>query len=460
MPYIFNKYHPARTIVFIIGEGLLIFMSLFLVNCLSKGSSVPLIEILQCMQQALVVTITFQVCLYLFDLYDLRNNWSLVETAVRITQAFGVGCVILSAIYYFLPLMIISTRVFWSGYFIIYILVLAWRSIYRYILKYQLFLQSIVIVGTGNLATDIVKELEDRYDVPYRTLAFIGQEPPGYNPGAVQVIDDIAVLDELVEAKKIDRIIVALDDRRGNTPVDLLLNFKLRGVVIEQGVTFYERLTGKVLAEKVEPSWIIYSDGFAKGRVKAFFKRSFDLIISLSLLALSLPIMFLSAIIIKLETPGPIFYSQERVGMGRRKFSVLKFRSMVQDAETNGAVWATANDARVTRFGQFIRKTRIDELPQLINVIRGEMSMVGPRPERKVFVEQLKKVIPYYDIRHEVRPGITGWAQVCYPYGASEEDALRKLEYDLYYMKHISLPLDVLVIFRTIKTVLFAKGGR
>ena len=222
---------------------------------------------------------------------------------------------------------------------------------------------------------------------------------------------------------------------------------------------FYERLTGKILVDKIDPSWIIYSEGFSISRVQAFIKRFFDVIIAVTLLTLTFPIMIITSFIIKIETPGPILYRQTRVGKKQQLFKVTKFRSMVEDAEENGAVWAEPNDSRATRFGSFIRRTRIDELPQLVNVLRGEMSLVGPRPERPEFVKQLDEKIPYYKIRQDIRPGITGWAQINYPYGASEEDALRKLEYDLYYMKNISILLDIFIIFRTIKTVLFAKGG-
>ncbi|MCB2217359.1 TIGR03013 family XrtA/PEP-CTERM system glycosyltransferase [Desulfofustis glycolicus] len=460
MPYIFNKYYPLRSFVFLIGEALLIFFSLLLVSWLFKGTAILRIDLAICVQQALLVTLVFQSCLYFLDLYDFRSNFSMTETAVKITQAFGAGCIILGAFYYFMPAVTISSRIFWSGYFIIYILILLWRAAYNYVFKHRLFVQSIIIFGTGKLARDITREIEDRYDSPYRILGFAGAGRPDFNPRGIDVYQDMSVVQNLFPPERLDRIVVALDDRRGGTPIELLLNYKLQGVAVEEGARFFERLTGKIMVEKVDPSAIIYSDGFAIGKIQSYLKRGSDIILAVLLLLLASPIMLLAALIIKLESPGPFFYSQERVGKGRQTFNVLKFRSMVQDAEKNGAIWAAADDARVTRFGKFIRKTRIDELPQLFNVLKGEMSLVGPRPERPVFVEQLKKVIPFYDIRHDIRPGVTGWAQVCYPYGASEEDALRKLEYDLYYMKHISLALDVLVIFKTIKTVLFAKGGR
>jgi sugar transferase (PEP-CTERM system associated) len=232
------------------------------------------------------------------------------------------------------------------------------------------------------------------------------------------------------------------------------------GISIEQGVSFYERITGKILVEKVMPSWIIFSEGFRFSRWTYQFKRMMDLVFASALFILTLPVLLITALFIKLESPGPVFYIQERVGERNNPFRLIKFRSMRQDAEKNGAVWATENDPRVTRIGEVIRRLRIDELPQLLNVLRGEMSLVGPRPERQVFIDELVKKIPYYAIRHELKPGVTGWAQVCYPYGASELDALKKLEYDLYYLKNLSLALDLLIIFKTIKTVLARKGSR
>lgn len=460
MPYIFNKYYPLRNIAFFFGEGGLIFFSLLLVNWLFKGSAILRIELFGCVQQALLVTVVFQICLYFFDLYDLHENYPLAETATRITQAFGVGCIVLGLFYYVMPAATIPTRIFWTSYFILYLLLLLWRSAYIFILQKQLFVQSIAIVGTGKLAADIAREIENRLDAPYWIKAFVGAGAPLYNPKNVPVYEHIKEIDQQLLDNDIDRLVLALDDRRGATPIQELMIYKLQGVAIEGGVSFYEKLTAKILVERMDPSWIVFSDGFSASNVQLFGKRFVDILLSLLIAVLSAPVMAGAALIIKMESPGPVFYTQERVGKARRLFHVIKFRSMVDNAEKDGAVWASANDSRVTRFGSFMRKTRIDELPQLFNVLKGEMSMVGPRPERPVFVERLKESIPFYDIRHAVRPGVTGWAQVSYPYGASEEDALRKLEYDLYYIKHMSVPLDLLVIFRTVKTVLFAKGGR
>lgn len=461
MPYFFNKYYPLRDILFFLGEGTMIFSS-FLFSCLIFVGINQFINLigLYCIQ-AIVVTVVFQLCLYFFDMYEMRQDLSMPDIAIRLTQAFGVGCIALGILYYILPPMLIHTYIFWTGYFLVSISLLFYRYFYHRILRRRMFVQDLVLIGTGELASEIAKEIEGRHNSIYRIIAFIGDVSPVYNPYNAPVFKEFEDVQKISPLTAIQRIIVAPDDRRGGTPIRTLLKCKLAGTIVEQGVTFYERITGKIMVEKVNPSWIVFSDGFTvNSRWHYLVKRLVDVVLSGGLLLLSAPVMIVSAIIIKFETPGPVFYLQERVGEGNVPFKVIKFRSMGQDAEKDGAVWAQKNDSRVTRFGGFIRKVRIDELPQLWNVLKGEMSLVGPRPERQVFVEQLVEEIPYYGIRHVVRPGITGWAQVSYPYGASKEDALRKLEYDLFYIKNNSIALDLLVIFYTVKTVLFGKGGR
>lgn len=446
--------------VFFLGEGLLIFLSLLAVDCLYKGGFMVQMNLVEELVRSGIVTIVFQLNLYFFDLYDLKTDLSLSLTATRITQAFGVGCILLGGIYYSLPEMIIPTRVFWTGYLIICVMILIWRAVYYFILRKRMFVRGIIVLGTGKLAEDISKEIEGKQDSPYKILGFIGERETIFNPNNARFYKDLDEIDLLTPRRQMERIVVALDDRRGKTPITRLLKFKMQGVIIEQGISFYERVAGRLLVENMEPSWIIYSAGFSLSRWQSMVKRVTDIILSLVILLISSPVMLLAALIIKIESAGPVFYSQERVGRKNIPFKVHKFRSMRQDAERNGAVWAMENDNRVTRFGKISRKFRIDELPQLWNVLNGDMSLVGPRPERPVFVERLAEIIPFYQIRHDVKPGITGWAQVCYPYGASEKDALRKLEYDLYYMKNLSLSMDLLVVFMTVKTVLFKKGSR
>jgi len=277
----------------------------------------------------------------------------------------------------------------------------------------------------------------------------------------VRIIGDCSLIHKIVSEGKVDRIIVALEERRGKFPTEDLLNCRMEGISIEEGIAFYEHLTGKLLIERAYPSFLIFSDGFIKTTYHHVVKTALDLFLSLLGLIVSSPIIALIAMAIKLDTSGPVFYRQERMGKHGKTFMLLKFRSMKEDAEKEtGPVWAEEGDKRVTRVGGIIRTLRLDEIPQLINVLRGEMSFVGPRPERPHFVENLQNEIPFYDKRHAVKPGITGWAQIKYPYGASRMDASEKLKYDLYYIKNMSLFLDLEILFQTLKIALFGRGAR
>jgi len=460
MPTISNKYYPVRKILFFLGEGFLIFTSVLGVLVLFSGWRIFVIAPAEYMVRAISVTLSFQLSLYFYDLYDLRQPGSTAETFIRMMQSFGVGCILLGLLYFLFPSIIISTQVFWGCYLLICLTLLAWRSLYYLILEKKLFVRDVILLGTGETAEKIVQEIKQNRESGFNIKVLIGTTPPIFDHAGIPVAASLADLAQDPKMAHIDHIIVALDDRRGNMPITDLLNNKLQGKIIEDSISFYEAITGKILVEKVNPAWLIFSEGFDYGRMTYLIKRTSDLILALIGLTLSLPVTLFTALLIKLESPGPVFYRQERVGERGEVFSIYKFRSMRQDAEKDGAVWARQNDDRVTRIGNFIRKVRIDEIPQIWNVLRGQMSFVGPRPERPIFVNQLVEKLPYYSLRHSAKPGITGWAQVCYPYGASEEDALRKLEYDLYYIKHQSFFIDMLIIFRTVKTVLFQKGSR
>ena len=460
MPTLFNKYYPVRKILFFFGEGALIFASVLGILVYFSSWRIFLIAPSEYTLRAMAVTLIFQLSLYFFDLYDLRKPGTTTDTFIRMMQAFGVGCIFLALLYTVCPSMIIATTIFWWSYLIICASLFAWRSLYYLVLEKKLFARQVILIGTGETAERIVAEIKGNHEAGFVIAALVGTTTPAFDHEGIPVVASLTEVDRAPRSAGIDRIVVALDDRRGTMPIAELLHSKLRGRIIEDGVTFYEAITGKILVEKVNPAWLIFSEGFDYGRLTYLIKRVLDLTLAVVGLGLSLPISLLTALLIKLESPGPVFYLQERVGERGKVFPIIKFRSMRQDAEKNGAVWASKDDCRVTRVGGFIRKVRIDEIPQMWNVIRGQMSFVGPRPERPVFVEQRVEKLPYYSLRHAAKPGITGWAQVCYPYGASEEDALRKLEYDLYYIKHQSIFLDLLIIFRTAKTVLFRKGSR
>jgi len=269
------------------------------------------------------------------------------------------------------------------------------------------------------------------------------------------------MIHEVASQGNVDRIIVALEERRGKLPTEELLKCRMEGISVEEGIAFYEHLTGKLLIERTYPSFLIFSNGFSKSTYHRVAKALMDYVLSSVGLIISLPIIALVALAIKIDSCGPIFYRQERLGRNGKIFKLLKFRSMKNNAEEKtGPVWAQENDDRITRVGKIIRKLRLDEIPQMINVLRGEMSFVGPRPERPHFVEQLERKIPFYVKRFGVKPGITGWAQIEYPYGASQNDALEKLKYDLYYIKNMSIFSDLSIIFRTVRIVLFGRGAR
>ncbi len=461
MPYLFKKYHPARNLFFFVGEFCLIFIALSGVYLWLIGGEQFFSAVELYVLRSLIVTFIFQLTFYLFDLYDLSIKRPASDTIARIVQAFGLGCIILGLVYFVWPAVIISTKIFWMCCFAVFLVVFAYRSFYDLVLDRRLLVEHVVLLGTGNLAADILSEIGSKRDSGSKIVGFIGRDwkdSPDF-PN-IPICQDVKDMIDFCRQVKAERIIVALDDRRGKTPIAELLKCKLEGMPIEEGVGFYERLTGKILVEEVNPAWLIYSDGFRQERLVIVIKRLLDIFLSLFGLLCLLPVSLVSGLIIKMESPGTVFYSQKRVGAKGKVFKVHKFRSMRSDAEEAGPVWAMKNDCRVTRFGAFMRKVRIDEIPQMWNVLKGEMSFVGPRPERPVFVEQLTQNIPYYSLRHSVKPGITGWAQICYPYGASEEDALRKLEYDLYYNKNLSIQMDLWIIFQTIKTVLFQEGSR
>ena len=325
------------------------------------------------------------------------------------------------------------------------------------------FKRNVLILGAGDRA----KRLLDDLSAPMNRKGFklhgclaLKGEPVSVDGDSLLEIP--GTLHGFVIKQHIDEVVVAVDDRRKGLPMDDLLECKMEGVAVLDGAAFYERESRKVALEMISQGWLVFSDGFNLSTVSGVGKRTLDLLASLTLLTVTCPFMLLTALAIKLEGGwrAPVFYSQERVGLNGHTFRVHKFRSMRLDAEKGGAVWAKRNDNRVTRVGAFIRKVRIDELPQIFNVIKGEMAFVGPRPERPVFVAKLAESIPFYNERHRVKPGITGWAQLCFAYADNEEDSREKLRYDLYYIKNQSLLLDLLIILQTVEVVLFKKGSR
>ena len=413
-------------------------------------------------QKALIIAFVCQMCLYYADLYELRVASDRRELFIGIVQALGAASFILGALYYWLPALVIGRGVFMASSLLVLTGIVGWRLAFEWLMRNVVPSERLLLVGTGPAAVGLARELFDRrQELGVEIVGFVDPDParvgaPVINPGVIGTIDEIP---SITRNLRVDRVVVSLGDARGKLPMDKLLEMKLDGVGFDHLASVYEELTGKIALENLRPSWLIFSSGFRKSRLVQSAKRLMDLVAATVGLALAAPIMAAVALAVKWTSPGPALYRQERVGQHGRVFTVLKFRSMRQDAEAGtGAVWATKNDSRVTPVGRFLRKSRLDELPQLLNVLSGDMSLVGPRPERPEFVRQLTEQIPFYGQRHIIRPGLTGWAQVRYSYGSSVEDAMEKLQYDLFYIKNLSIPLDLFIIFSTIKTVLLRRG--
>lgn len=397
-----------------------------------------------------------------FGLYKPDLRYGVGGMLLRLLLALGIGAVIMALVFYAFPAFFLGRGAFALTFAFACISLLVTRYVFFKIANLEQFKRCVLVLGAGKRASQLTR-LRRRVDQRgFKILGYV------HIPGEHNVVDakhvirlDVPLL-EYAERAQVDEIVVAVEDRRKAYPAEDLLDCKLSGIDIVDVLTFFERQTGKVRLDILHPSWLIFSDGFAHGGFQVFGKRLLDVLVSLLLLALTWPIMLVTATAIWVESGGrgPIFYRQVRVGQNWGLFEIAKFRSMRTDAEKHGPQWAAKNDSRVTRVGAFIRKTRIDELPQLFNVLRGEMSFVGPRPERPMFVEKLAEKIPFYAERHRVKPGITGWAQVRYPYGASEEDALEKLQFDLYYVKNYSLFLDLVILFETAETILWGRGAR
>jgi sugar transferase (PEP-CTERM system associated) len=395
-------------------------------------------------------------------LYSTRQRANLTGIAVRVVTAIA-GAVMLSAlVYYFVPGIGIGRRTLAMSAGIAVAGCLAVRLALERLLDEELFRRRVLVVGSGRRAATL-HELRRRSDTRgFRLVAFVAAEGDATVVPADRLIPRPADLHQWSLQNDIDEIVLAMDDRRRDFPMQELLECRLAGIDVLELPSFLERETGRVRLDVVHPSWIVLGAGFRDSPLQQALERGFDIVVSLLLLVAALPLMLLTAVAIRLEDGwrAPILYRQQRVGRYNQPFDVLKFRSMCENAEEDGAVWALPADPRITKVGTWIRQTRIDELPQLLNVLRGDMSFVGPRPERPEFVEQLAQRLPHYRSRHAVKPGITGWAQLCYPYGASDRDALEKLQYDLFYVKHRSLVFDLAIVLQTVEVVLWGKGAR
>jgi sugar transferase (PEP-CTERM system associated) len=462
----FNK--TWRSFILVAGETALLVAAVVISSIVIGGSRAwELLTDNTAFLRVLLIVLVCQVCLHYTDLYDLRTIQTKRDLAERLMRAIGATSLILGIAYWLFPLLVVQQGVFLMTAAMAIVLVMAWRSTFDVITSRLMPRERLLLVGTSPAAIVLARELfERRQELGVDIVGFVDPDPsrvgaPVINPGVVGTIDDIP---GLTSRMRVDRVVVSLSDQRGKLPMDQLLDVRLRsGVLFDHLASVYEEYTGKIALENLRPSWLVFSTGFRKSWLLTAVKRVFDITAAVCGLILSLPLTIVTAIVVKLESPrDPVLYHQERVGLNGATFTIHKFRTMKSDAEAaTGPVWSAGDhDPRITRVGHFMRKTRLDEIPQLFNVLIGQMSLIGPRPERPSFVEKLTQQIPFYGQRHVVKPGVTGWAQVRYSYGASVEDAIEKMQYDLYYVKHMSLMFDVMIALETIKTVVLRRGAK
>ena len=464
---LFNRYISPKSLVLLFLECGLITAALLVAVWIrfwndTRGMD-AYITLPAFMPQAAVFVIILQLCFYYSDLYTPTAIRSRYEQIIAVAQSVGAGCLLLAILYFIVPTLLLGRGVFFISVALVPLLVPLCRAAVDLAWIAAAPNENVLILGTDSLACRVASELEKRSDLNLRTAGFVDLSNGVPTPTLCGLpIFNFAEgkLQSIVEEHAISRIIVALEDRRNALPTRELVRLRVQGIRVEEAHSTMAGLTGRVWLETVKPSWFVFSDGFRRSAVTLVAKRLLDLSAGIVGLAISAPVMILVAIAIRFESRGPVFYRQTRVGLRGKCFSLLKFRSMRPDAEAAGAQWAVDNDPRATKVGSFLRKYRFDELPQFINVIRGDMSLVGPRPERPEFVKILQTQISYYDERHTVRPGITGWAQIQYGYGSTVEDTIRKLEYDLFYLKNLSLFFDCAIILDTVRIVLTGHGSR
>lgn len=461
---IFRHYVPKTLVLLGVAELLILFVSIYLgaslhigaerLTSFVDGNAMPL------WTQALVFAAAIVLGMTAMGLYQRDQRVAPVAVMMRLALSFLCGFVLMGTMYLVVPDLIVGGAIFATALVCSFVGIATCRLI-CVVGDADAQKRRVLVLGIGDRAKQIENLRGGPDEVGVSIVGFVdlGSDNRMIEQGRVVSLGDRS-LRSLADELDVDEIVVAIDDRRKGLPVDDILECKMYGFHIMEAADFYERQLGKIRLDALHPSNVIFADGFTQAVIKLTEKRIMDIVFSTIMIALTLPVMIIAAAAIYFESGGPVLYRQERVGRRGQVFTLLKFRSMRQDAERDGAVWCREGDNRITRVGGFIRKTRIDELPQLLNVLMGDMSFVGPRPERPQFVAELSKAIPYYDLRHYVKPGITGWAQILYPYGASINDSREKLQYDLYYLKNYSIFLDVTILLQTVQVILWGKGAR
>lgn len=454
---LFNVYYPIRTLVLLIGEALVVWTS-FLLGMLVqyRQDSYLVLNFEYGYYKLLVVTVVVLLFSHWFDLYDPTPVSGKGELYFRLLLVPGILALMLAAAGYAFPRALPGNDSEIVGLAILTVALFGWRAAYGWLLQRPYLHERVYILGTGERAQRLVNGLRARPELGIEVAGWSGNVE-----GAVTRDSVASHLMELIQQKNVHRVIVAMPDRRGNLPVHELLQARLNGVKVEEAASWLEKMSGRIEVEQLHPSWLIFAEGFRFNAGLRALRRALSIVASAVLLMIVLPVIPFVILAIKLDSPGPVLYRQKRVGRGGVTFYCYKFRTMRPDAEADtGPTWADDDDPRITRIGRVLRITRLDEIPQLWCVLKGDMAFVGPRPERPEFVEWLTREIPYYPVRNAVRPGITGWAQIRYKYGNTLEDARQKLQYDLFYIKNASIGLDLLIMFQTIKIVLLGRGAQ
>jgi len=463
-----DQHIKAPYLILALVDAVMLFLSVYIAAYARYATELEPLEaaaenVGSLLPRALIHSVVVVVTLLSMGLYQTQRREHIVNKLSRLAVGFIIAFIAFGFIFYIFPEIYMGRGVFLIASSLSFLFLIIFHFIFSHTVDLEALKRNVLVLGAGKQATWIttLRRKSDRSGIK-----IIGYMPVGDEEQKIDnelILDKESSLEEIIKEREIDEIVVALTDRRGNLPLDDLMDARLKGVKIVELVTFLERQLGKIYTNLLNPSWIIFSEGFKQDSFRYFTKRMFDLFASAVLLVMSSPIYMMAVLIIWLECKGkePIFYLQTRVGLNGKNFSLLKFRTMRSDAEQGGkAVWASTDDPRVTKIGKILRTYRVDELPQIYNVFRGDMSLVGPRPERPEFVDQLSKEIPFYGERHRVKPGLAGWAQMKYPYGSSVKDAIEKLNFDLYYVKHHSLIFDLVILLQTAEVVLWGKGAR
>jgi sugar transferase (PEP-CTERM system associated) len=458
-------YVPRRSLILALSESVLFLMALVLATVLRFLDLSVARDYFSHPQNWLrfaSVTLICQLALYYNELYEVRVASSRGAKLARAFAAMGIALMALSLLYYLVPAIRMERGIAILAAVLSITFLVAWRLTLEKTRVFSRPVERILVMGTGQHGISLAGEILRRPELQYKVVGFLDERGSAMSKTIVTpgIIGAVSEVEEIAARESVDRVVISLAERRGVMPIRQLASLRLQGLPIEEAQSVYERLTGRLTLEQLQPSWLVLSEGFRKSRFALAAKRATDILVSGLLILLTLPLMLVVALAIMLESGRPVLFKQERVGLGGRRFKIWKFRSMTVGSDKDAPTWTAEGDSRITRVGAFIRKYRLDELPQLVNILRGEMSLVGPRPEVPYFCDLLEREIPFFNLRHSVRPGLTGWAQVKYQYGASLEQAKTKFEFDLFYIKHLSVLFDLTIILETAKVVLIGKGAK